>query len=157
MTHPQTPRIRVGLGMLGLDVHTKGIRSLAVRLRDRGFEVIMFGEHLTAEQLASGVVAEDVDVVGVSFSSAAYVKHCRNLLAELKRQGAEDVPVMVGGLIHADDHDMLRAMGIRGIFGPGSEIPAIVDFLRELPTSSPTPKETARDQRDQPGDRVPPG
>ena len=90
VAHPQTPRIRVGLGMLGLDVHTKGIRSLAVRLRDRGFEVIMFGEHLTAEQLASGVVAEDVDVVGVSFSSAAYVKHCRNLLSELKRQGADE-------------------------------------------------------------------
>jgi len=133
MSNPERQGIRVGLGMLGLDVHTKGIRSLAVRLRDRGFEVIMFGEHLTPEQLAAGVVAEDVDVVGVSFSSAAYVKHCRGLLAELARQGAADVPLMVGGLIHADDHETLRAMGIRGIFGPGSEISAIVDFLRELP------------------------
>lgn len=130
MTNRETHGIRVGLGMLGLDVHTKGIRSLAVRLRDHGFEVIMFGEHLTAEQLALSVLAEDVDVVGVSFSSAAYVKHCRNLLAELKRHGVDDVPVMVGGLIHADDHETLRGMGIHGIFGPGSELPGIVDFLR---------------------------
>lgn len=157
MTSPETRRIRVGLGMLGLDVHTKGIRSLAVQLRDQGFEVIMFGEHLTPEQLAVGVVQEDVDVVGVSFSSAAYVKHCRNLIAELKRHGAEDVPVMVGGLIHADDHETLRDMGIRGIFGPGSELPAIVDFLRELPIGSPLLKEATRGQGHQPGDRVPPG
>ena len=66
------------------------------------------------------VIAEDVDCVGVSFSSASYIKHCRALLAEMERLDASDVPVVVGGLIHADDHPVLEEMGIAGIFGPGS-------------------------------------
>ena len=106
--------------MLGLDVHTKGIRTLSIRLRDEGFEVIYLGEHLTNTQLVRAAIAEDVDCVGVSFSSASYVKHCRALLEELERLEASDIPVVVGGLIHADDHPVLEEMGIAGIFGPGS-------------------------------------
>lgn len=123
---------RIALGMLGLDVHTKGIRTLSLRLRDEGFEVVYLGEHLTTTQLVQAVIAEDVDCVGVSFSSASYVKQCRTLLQEMERQGASDVPVVVGGLIHADDHEVLQEMGIAAIFGPGSATRQIADSLHEL-------------------------
>jgi methylmalonyl-CoA mutase C-terminal domain/subunit len=123
---------RIALGMLGLDVHTKGIRTLTIRLRDEGFEVIYLGEHLTTEQLVRSAIAEDVDCIGVSFSSAAYVDHCRGLLKEMGRHEASDIPVVVGGLIHADDHPVLRELGIAGIFGPGSTTKGIAESLRAL-------------------------
>ena len=123
---------RIALGMLGLDVHTKGIRTLSLRLRDAGFEVIYLGEHLTTMQLVRAVIAEDVDCVGVSFSSASYLKQCRSLLAEMERLEVSDVPVVVGGLIHVDDHPALKEMGIAGIFGPGSATDQIVASLRQI-------------------------
>lgn len=123
---------RIALGMLGLDVHTKGIRTLSLRLRDAGFEVVYLGEHLTTTQLVRAVISEDVECVGVSFSSASYVKHCRALLAEMQKLDASDIPVVVGGLIHADDHPVLNDMGIAGIFGPGSSTEKIAASLHEI-------------------------
>jgi methylmalonyl-CoA mutase C-terminal domain/subunit len=114
--------------MLGLDVHTKGIRTLAFRLREYGCEVIFFGEHLTAKALAKAAIAEDVDLIGVSFSSGAYVDHCRDLLKEMAAQDGGRIPLMIGGLIHADDRAALNEMGIMGIFGPDSKIEDIVAF-----------------------------
>ena len=137
---------RVALGMLGLDVHTKGIRTLSLRLRDAGFEVVYLGEHLTTTQLVRAVIAEDVDCVGVSFSSASYVKQCRSLLAEMERLEALDVPVVVGGLIHADDHPVLKEMGISGIFGPGSSTEQIAASLHQICRGAWTDGQAASDQ-----------
>ena len=135
MTLLNRPLGAVGLGMLGLDVHTKGVRTLAQRLREYGCDVSYFGEHLTPMALARLARDKDVDLIGVSFSSGAYVDHCRDLLTAMAEVGVEDVPVMIGGLIHEDDHAELRAMGIQGIFGPGSSIEQIVDFIGEVARS----------------------
>src|ERR1700683_2577343 len=114
------PKIRCLLGMLGTDVHSKGIRTLAQILRDAGIEVIYLGEHNSVSGMARAVVDEDADIVGVSFSSAAYLDYMREFVDALKANGVSDVPVMIGGLIHPEDHEALRRMGIAGIFGPGS-------------------------------------
>ena len=132
MTLLNRPLGSVGLGMLGLDVHTKGVRTLAARLREYGCDVSYLGEHLTPRALARGAREADVDLIGVSFSSGAYVDHCRDLLAAMTEEGVEDVPVMIGGLIHEDDHAELKAMGIKGIFGPGSTIEQIVEFIGQV-------------------------
>jgi methylmalonyl-CoA mutase C-terminal domain/subunit len=126
------PLARVGLGMLGLDVHTKGIRTLVFLLRERGCEVIYFGEHLTAKSMIRSSVAEDVDVLGVSFSSNAYLDYCRELVQHMRDQGVDQIPLMIGGLIHKDDHEELRAIGVSGIFGPGSSIDDIVSFIGQM-------------------------
>jgi methylmalonyl-CoA mutase cobalamin-binding domain/chain len=118
--------------MLGLDVHTKGIRTLASRLREYGCEVAFLGEHLTPGALASGALTADVDVIGVSFSSGAYIDHCRDLLEAMRNAGVGHIPLMVGGLVHQDDHAQLKAMGIKGIFGPGSQIEDIVAFIAQV-------------------------
>jgi methylmalonyl-CoA mutase C-terminal domain/subunit len=115
--------------MLGTDAHTKGIRTLSRIFRDAGIEVVYLGEHNTYEQFAASVAAEDADLAGVSFSTAGYVKHVGALMRALDEAGVADVPVMVGGLIHADDEPALRELGVAGVFGPGSTTESILDFV----------------------------
>jgi methylmalonyl-CoA mutase, C-terminal domain len=121
--------IRCLLAMLGTDVHSKGIRTLARLLRDHGVEVIYLGEHNTADGIVNAMIAEDVDVVGLSYSTATYLIHTRNLLDKMRAAGVDDVPVMLGGLIHPDDEPALLEVGVKGIFGPGSTTAQIVRFL----------------------------
>lgn len=134
-------RIRCLLGMLGTDVHSKGIRTLARLLRDHGVEVIYLGEHNTADGVVNACIAEDADVIGLSFSTATYLHYTRELLDRMRSAGIADVPVMVGGLIHGEDEPTLRELGVRGIFGPGSTTAQILQFLAVI-TGKPvgTPK-----------------
>ncbi|SCK10802.1 methylmalonyl-CoA mutase, C-terminal domain [Variovorax sp. HW608] len=128
--------IRCLLAMLGTDVHSKGIRTLAQLLRDRGVEVIYLGEHNTAEGVINALIAEDADLIGLSYSTATYLHYTRDLMQKMRTAGVGDVPVMLGGLIHADDEPALREMGVRGIFGPGSTLTDIVDFLQRVTSKS---------------------
>ncbi|KXU33815.1 cobalamin-binding protein [Sphingobium sp. 22B] len=125
-----TSTVRCLLGMLGTDVHSKGIRTIAQFLRDAEIEVIYIGEHNSVAGMAQAALDEDADIVGLSFSSAAYIQYTRLLIEEMRRRGAGDVPVMVGGLIHPDDHAELKAIGVKGIFGPGTTMPEIIDFVQ---------------------------
>lgn len=124
--------IRCLLGMLGTDVHSKGIRTLAQMLRDRGIEVIYIGEHNTCEGMTQAIIAEDADIVGLSFSSSNYLDYTKQLIATMREQDVGDVPVMLGGLIHPEDEGALCDMGVAGIFGPGSDIDAILEFMHNI-------------------------
>jgi methylmalonyl-CoA mutase, C-terminal domain len=124
-------KIRCLLGMLGTDVHTKGIRTLAQVLRDDGIEVIYLGEHNTIEGMVNALVQEDADVVGISFSIATYLHYAKQLIDMMQVRGVGDIPVMVGGLVHPDDHEKLKEIGVKGIFGPGSTTPEILAFIRQ--------------------------
>lgn len=124
--------IRCVLGMLGADVHNKGLRTLARMLRDRGAEVIYVGDHNTAAQLAGAAVSEDADVVGVSFGVASYLQHCENLVGALEEIGADDIPVMVGGLVHREDVTALHEIGVAGVFTPGHRFDEVVSWLEEI-------------------------
>ena len=128
-------KIRCLLGMLGTDVHTKGLRTLAQLLRDDGIEVIYLGEHNTVDGMVSALIQEDADVVGISVSIATYLHYAKQLLDAMRARGVGDVPVMVGGLVHPDDHDKLREIGVSGIFGPGSTTPEILTFIRQAAQS----------------------
>ena len=121
--------VRCVLGMLGTDVHSKGIRTLARHFRDAGIEVIYLGEHNTPEGFAAAVVAEDGHLVGLSFSTASYLHYVGELMKALSSAGLAHVPVMVGGLIHAEDEPTLRELGVTGVFGPGSTMEAILEFV----------------------------
>ena len=136
MTAAHSP-IRCLLGMLGTDVHTKGIRTLAQLLRDAGVEVIYLGEHNSVEGMVSALIAEDADIVGVSFSSAAYVHYLAQLTTLMKQKGVGGIPLMVGGLVHAEDHEQLRQMGIQGIFGPGSQLQDIIAYIQRATGKKP--------------------
>ena len=124
-------KIRCLLGMLGTDVHTKGIRTLAQLLRDDGIEVIYLGEHNTIDGMVNAMIQEDADVVGISFSIATYLHYAKQLIDTMQVRGVGDIPVMVGGLVHPDDHEKLKAIGVKGIFGPGLTTPDILAFIRQ--------------------------
>jgi methylmalonyl-CoA mutase C-terminal domain/subunit len=126
-------RVRCLLGMMGVDCHSKGLRTLARLLRDRGVEVIYVGEHNTADGLAEAAATEDVDVVGVSFSTSTYLHHSAELVSAMRRAGVADIPVMIGGLIHSDHEEELARIGVARVFGPGSTTDEIMDFLNGLP------------------------
>jgi methylmalonyl-CoA mutase C-terminal domain/subunit len=128
---------KVLLGMLGVDCHSKGLRTLAVLLRDHGVEVVYVGEHNSSVGMANAVAMEDPDVVGVSFSTSTYLHHTRDFLGEMAKAVVADVPLILGGLIHPDDEPELRAMGVAGIFGPGTKIDDVLEFLDELPARVP--------------------
>lgn len=123
-------KIRCLLGMLGTDVHTKGIRTLAQLFRDNGIEVVYLGEHNTVDGMVNAVIQEDVDLVGISFSIATYLHYAKELIDAMNARGVGQVPVMVGGLVHPDDQEALRKIGVSGIFGPGSTTSEILAFVR---------------------------
>jgi methylmalonyl-CoA mutase, C-terminal domain len=126
------PQIRCVLGMVGIDPHNKGIRTLARRLRDEGVEVIYVGEHNTPDEMFRVAVDEDAHLVGVSFSTSNYSETIQMLLAARRRQGAEDVQLIVGGLIHPDHEQHLLDLGVAGVFGPGTSIADVVALFSRL-------------------------
>jgi len=116
--------------MVGSDKHSKGIRMIAQIFRDHGIEVIYLGEHNTSQQLVAAAVSEDADFIGVSFSNGNYVRRVRELTEELAAAAGDDIGLVVGGLIHADDVPALEAAGVAAVFGPESqpsEILATID------------------------------
>tara|TARA_B110000211_G_C14089155_1_gene558067 strand:+ start:4010 stop:4441 length:432 start_codon:yes stop_codon:yes gene_type:complete len=129
---PSNDRIRCLLGMLGTDVHNKGIRTLAQLLRDEGIEVIYIGEHNTCPGMVQALIAEDADIIGLSYCSSNYLDYTQQLIEEMHKQGVRDVPIMLGGLIHQEDHQALKDMGVNGIFGPGSKTDSIIEFLQQV-------------------------
>jgi methylmalonyl-CoA mutase C-terminal domain/subunit len=132
-------RIRVLIAKPGLDGHERGARVVARALRDAGMEVIYTGIRQTPEMIAEAALQEDVDVVGLSILSGAHMALCPRVLELLRTQGMDDVVVLVGGIIPDEDMAPLRAMGIRGIFGPGAKTAEITEFIRQqLPGSHGT-------------------
>lgn len=124
-------RIRCLLGMLGTDVHNKGIRILAQMLRDAGVEVIYIGEHNTCEGMTDAIARQKPDLAGVSFSSSSYLDYMAELLGCMREKGVADIPLMIGGLIHEEDHAALRKLGVDAIFGPGSRSVDIIDYVQQ--------------------------
>ncbi|WP_340268498.1 cobalamin B12-binding domain-containing protein [Sphingobium mellinum] len=129
MSRPNT--VRCMLGMLGTDVHSKGIRTLA-RLLDEagGIDVDYIGEHNSVEGMASAVAERKADIVGLSFSSAAYVEYTRQLIDAMKARGVGHVPVILGGIIHPDDVDELKQIGVAAVFGAGAKTQDIIAFVQ---------------------------
>ncbi|MEE1926918.1 protein meaA [Streptomyces sp. TRM 70351] len=111
-------RLRLLVGKPGLDGHSNGAEQIAVRARDAGFEVVYQGIRLTPEQIVSAAVAEDVHCVGLSILSGSHAELVPDVLARLRRAGARDVPVIVGGIIPAADAEALRAAGVAAVFTP---------------------------------------
>ena len=111
-------KLRLLVGKPGLDGHSNGAEQIAVRARDAGFEVVYQGIRLTPEQIIAAAVAEDVHCVGLSILSGAHAELVPEVLRGLRRAGAHDVPVVVGGIIPAADAESLRSQGVAAVFTP---------------------------------------
>jgi methylmalonyl-CoA mutase C-terminal domain/subunit len=122
-------RLRVVIAKPGLDGHDRGAKVIARALRDAGMEVIYTGLHQTPEQIVETVLEEDADALGISVLSGAHMTLVPRILELLAERGVEEVCVVVGGTIPADDAQALKALGVAEVFTPGSPTGAIVEFL----------------------------
>ncbi len=123
--------IRVVIAKPGLDGHDRGAKVIARALRDAGMEVIYTGLRQTPEKIVAAALQEDADVIGLSILSGAHMHICPRVMALLKEKGLDHVKVVVGGIIPDVDREKLHAMGVAGIFLPGTPMQAIVDFINQ--------------------------
>ncbi|MFI7243450.1 protein meaA [Streptomyces qinglanensis] len=146
-------KLRLLVGKPGLDGHSNGAEQIAVRARDAGFEVVYQGIRLTPEEIVAAALAEDVHCVGLSILSGSHAELVPDVLERMRKAGATDVPVVVGGIIPSADARALREAGVAAVFTPKDFgitgiIGRIVDEIRsqhKLPTRD---ERSGRDQRE---------
>jgi methylmalonyl-CoA mutase len=126
-------RPRVMISKLGQDGHDRGAKVVATAFADLGFDVDMGPLFQTPEECARQAIENDVHAVGVSTLAAGHKTLVPAIIAELKKQGADDIIVFVGGVIPRQDYDFLYEAGVKGIYGPGTPIPASAkDVLEQI-------------------------
>ena len=123
-------KIRVVIAKPGLDGHDRGAKVVARALRDAGMEVIYTGLHQTPEQIVEIALQEDANAIGLSILSGAHNHLFKRVIELLKENNATDIVLFGGGIIPDDDAEQLKKEGVKGIFGPGSSLDTIVEFVR---------------------------
>lgn len=122
-------KIRVLVAKPGLDGHERGAHVVAYGLRDAGFEVIYTGLRQTAEQIVNTAIQEDVNVIGLSILSGAHLSLTQKVMDRLKAEGADDILVLVGGIVPDEDIILLKEMGVGEVFTAGTPVSAISVFI----------------------------
>jgi (2R)-ethylmalonyl-CoA mutase len=126
-------RLRMLVGKPGLDGHSNGAEQVAVRARDVGFEVVYQGIRLTPAQIVAAAVQEGVHVVGLSVLSGSHLEVVPAVVDGLRAAGADDVPVVVGGIIPPEDAAELRKRGVAAVFTPKDyQLTAMMDEIVTL-------------------------
>ena len=120
---------RIVVAKPGLDGHDRGAKTITRALRDHGFEVIYTGLHQTPAQIAETVLQEDADGVGLSLLSGAHLTLFPRVMEELRIRDLDDVMIFGGGVIPDGDIATLKEQGVSEIFGPGSSLRAIGEWL----------------------------
>jgi methylmalonyl-CoA mutase C-terminal domain/subunit len=122
-------KIRVLVAKPGLDGHDRGAKVVARALRDAGMEVIYTGLRQTPEMIVETALQEDVDVIGMSILSGAHMALFPKVMELLKEEGVDDIIVIGGGIIPEEDVSALKECGIAEIFGPGTPLSDIVEYI----------------------------
>ena len=122
-------KLRVVIAKPGLDGHDRGAKVIARALRDAGMEVIYTGLRQTPEMIVSAALQEDADCIGLSILSGAHNHIAPRLMELLREKGLDEVLVVIGGIIPDVDIPKLNAMGIKGIFLPGTPMQHIIDYI----------------------------
>ncbi|RTD89907.1 methylmalonyl-CoA mutase [Variovorax atrisoli] len=129
----QGRRPRVMISKLGQDGHDRGAKVVATAFADLGFDVDMGPLFQTPEECARQAIENDVHAVGVSTLAAGHKTLVPAIIDELRKQGADDIIVFVGGVIPRQDYEFLYDAGVKGIYGPGTPIPASAkDVLEQI-------------------------
>ena len=128
--------VRVVMAKPGLDGHDRGIKIFARAFRDAGMEVIYLGLRQTPAMIVNAAVQEDADVIALSILSGAHMTIFKKVNLLLKEQNITDVLITGGGIISQGDMDILEKEGIGKLFGPGTEIKNIVNYIDEWYTEN---------------------
>lgn len=124
-------RPRVMIAKLGQDGHDRGAKVVATAFADLGYDVDMGPLFQTPEECARQAIENDVHAVGVSTLAAGHKTLVPAIIQALKEQGADDIIVFVGGVVPAQDYDFLYNAGVKGVYGPGTPIPASAKHVLE--------------------------
>jgi len=122
---------KVLIAKAGLDGHERGALMVAMGLRDAGMEVVYTGIRNTPEQIVAAAVQEDVDVIGLSSLSGGHMAQFSRVMKLLKKEKIKGVLVFAGGIIPDEDVKKLKKLGIKEVFGPGSSIASIAEFVKK--------------------------
>lgn len=129
-------KLRVVVAKPGLDGHDRGAKIVARALRDAGMEVVYTGLRQTPEQIVAAAAQEDADVIGLSILSGAHLSICQKVLELLREKKMDDVKVVVGGIIPAQDIADLKRMGVAEVFLPGA---SLAEVVRSVTTAASAP------------------
>jgi methylmalonyl-CoA mutase C-terminal domain/subunit len=120
------------LAKVGLDGHDRGVKVVARALRDAGMDVIYTGLHRTADEVVTAAIQEDVDVLGVSLLSGVQLAVFPKIFDKLKKEGADDMIVVAGGVMPDEDVIALKKMGVKEVMLQDTSPQVIVDTLKRL-------------------------
>ena len=120
--------IRVVLAKLGLDGHDRGLKIVARTLRDSGMEVIYLGLRQTTDTIVAACEQEDADVIGLSMHNAGHLTLAPRMVQAVDDAGL-DVPVVIGGIVPADDIPVLIEAGVAAVLGPGASSEEVVSVI----------------------------
>lgn len=123
-------RVRIMIAKLGLDGHDRGAKVLASMLQSEGYEVIYLGMYNTPEMLVQSAIQEDVDMIGISYLSGEHLTLTPILMEELVKNKAQELPVIVGGIVPPRDEEELMKMGVKRVFR-GSLVKDVLKYLKE--------------------------
>jgi len=126
-----TKRIRILIAKPGLDGHDRGAKVMAHALRDAGMEVIYSGLHQTVPSIIKMAIEEDVDVIGLSIMSGAHIPISKKIMELIKKEGLDNVIVVVGGVIPTKDIPILKEIGVTGVFPGGTPFEESIKFIKE--------------------------
>lgn len=127
-----TRPLRILITKVGLDGHDRGAKVVARCLRDAGMEVIYTGLHRRPAEVALAAIQEDVDILGISVLSGAHMTLVARILDQLRQGGAEDIIVVVGGVIPDEDVAALLNMGVAKVFSQDTPVDVLPGELRKL-------------------------
>ena len=112
-----------------IDIHDRGLRLIASRCKDAGFEVI-YASYSQPDEVVKMASQEDVDVIGISFFTSAYEQHLPKVMQGLKDNKLDNIMVVMGGVIPDEDHAMLKQQGVREIYGAGSDVNGFIELIK---------------------------
>ena len=123
-------RIKVVVAKPGMDGHDRGAKVVALALKEAGMEVIYTGLHQSVDSIVNTAVQEDVDVLGLSVMTGGHLHICKEVIEKLRAQGADDILVVVRGVIPSRDIPKLKELGVAGVFPGGTLLDDVVAWIR---------------------------
>ena len=124
-------RVRILLTRLGMDAHWRGSMVVARALRDNGMEVIYMGNQMP-DSIVEAAIQEDVDIIGLSTLSGNHSILVPEVMTLLKKEGLENLPVILGGTIPPSEIPKMKELGVKEVFGPGAPLNRIIDLINNM-------------------------
>ena len=123
--------MKILLAKIGLDGHDRGVKAVRDAMLNAGIDVVYIGLHKTPEEIVEAGIKEKVDVIGISAMTGAHIEIFTRVFKLLKEKGIK-VPVFAGGIVPDEDISILKEMGVKAIFQPGTELDNIVESVKGL-------------------------